>query len=189
MLYSDNTAVWSTTVDAVDACESCYAVVHTEWEGAEVRKAGCTLERWRYKNLEDTDGHMGAPSLALEQCFRYRSGAPTGLNLQHYPHFQDVQATFVCEAGWSCVSSVPMTGAEPMHMKEMRSAWHAFRLDLGKKSNWGKRFLVLGDNLSVVFAIPKGRCANVPLSLCEARFCRPAFCLQRGFPEASAALS
>ena len=37
LLYSDNTAGWSTTVDAVDACESGYAVVPTEWEEADVR--------------------------------------------------------------------------------------------------------------------------------------------------------
>ena len=29
LLYSDNTAGWSTTVDAVDSCESGYAVVQT----------------------------------------------------------------------------------------------------------------------------------------------------------------
>ena len=31
LLYSYNTAGWSTTVAAVDACESGYAVVSTEW--------------------------------------------------------------------------------------------------------------------------------------------------------------
>ena len=119
LLYSDNTAGWSTTVDAVDACESGYAVVQTKWKARDVRKAGITLERRRYKNLEDTDGPLGARSLALEQFFRYQSGAPTGLNLLPNPHLQDLQAKLVCEEDWHCV--IAMSEAEPKHMKEMRS--------------------------------------------------------------------
>ena len=163
LLYSDNTAGWSTTVEATDACESGYAVVRTEWSEQEVREAGSTLERWRYKHLEEAGGPLGARSLALEQLFRYRSGAPAGPELQPNPHFEDIKVHLVNEADWTCVSYVPMDGKEPVHMKEMRSVLHSFKSRLGEPSNWGKRFLVLGDNLGVVFAISKGRCTNVPL--------------------------
>ena len=62
------------------------------------------------------------------------------------------------------MSYVPMTGAEPMHMKEMRGALQAFRLRYGNQSNLGTRFLVLGDNMGVfAFWILKGRCTNAPL--------------------------
>ena len=49
-----------------------------------------------------------------------------------------------------------------MHMKQMRSVLQAVRM-VGEPCNRGKRFLVLGDNLGVVFVISEGRCTNVPL--------------------------
>ena len=81
-----NTAGWSSRVDAVDARESGYVVVSIEWKDSDVRQAGATLERWRYNNLEDIDGPLGARRKVVEQLLRYRSGAPVGTGLEPNPH-------------------------------------------------------------------------------------------------------
>ena len=107
LLYSDNTAGWSTTVAAVDACENGYAVVTTEWNESNVREAGSTLERWRYNNLEDAEGPLGARSRALDQFLRYRSQAPIGAELDPNLQFADLRADLVCESDWKCISFVP----------------------------------------------------------------------------------
>ena len=137
LLFAHNTVGWSSRVDAVDACERGYAVVSIEWKDSDVRQAGATLERGIYNNLEDTDGPFGAISNAVEQLLRYRSGAPMGTDLEPNPRLSDVSAKLVCESEWTCVSYVPLNGAEPMHMKEMRSVLLAFTTRLGKPSNWG----------------------------------------------------
>ena len=77
--------------------------MRTELSESEVREAGGTLERWRYRNLEDRDGTMGPRSLALEQLFRYRNQAPVGPERDPKPHFVDIKAKLVMESDWKCM--------------------------------------------------------------------------------------
>ena len=93
----------------------------------------------------------------------YRSRAPEGASLEPNTAFKKISSKLVCEIEWKCTSFVPLTGKEPMHMKEMRSVLHAVRLRLSRPRNWNERFLVFGDNLGVVFAVSKGRCTCLPL--------------------------
>ena len=85
-------------------------MVSTEWKDSDVRHAGATLERWRYKSSDETEGPLGARSNAVEQLLRYRSGAPMGTDLEPNPQFSDVSAKLVCESEWTCVSYVPLAG-------------------------------------------------------------------------------
>ena len=54
----------------------------------------------------------------------------------------------------------PLMGPEPIHMKEMRGFVRVARLMCEDRRAWFHKHLVLGDNLGVMLAISKGRCAQ-----------------------------
>ena len=52
-----------------------------------------------------------------------------------------------------------------MHIKEARALLSSVKNKLVNPSSWHARHVVIGDNLGVILAASKGRCASVPLLL------------------------
>ena len=67
------------------------------------------------------------------------------------------------EHEWKLIQARPYEHDEPVHMKELRAVVFSMRRRVRIKRNYHKNHLMLCDNLGMVLALEKGRCANRPV--------------------------
>ncbi|CAK0879805.1 unnamed protein product, partial [Prorocentrum cordatum] len=163
-LVSDLDAEWSTKVVMTDACETGHASVEGEWDLSEVQSAGRWHERWRFRHTREADGGWRPRDRAARAAEVAELDAHPSVLLRQglaNKRSPEVSTHTIRRTSWSTMHYSPLFGKEPMHRKEARGDLHAVKLILSDADSWGKRHLVLGDNLALTLALSKGRCRDI----------------------------
>ncbi|CAK0867387.1 unnamed protein product [Prorocentrum cordatum] len=163
-LVSDLDAEWSTKVVMTDACETGHASVEGEWDLSEVQSAGRWHERWRFRHTREADGGWRPRDRAARAAEAAELDAHPSVLLRRglaNKRFPEVSTRAIRRTSWSTMYYSPLFGKEPMHRKEARGDLRAVKLILSDADSWGKRRVVLGDNLALALALSKGRCRDI----------------------------
>ena len=168
---------------AVDASDTGFGVVETEWPHEHVRACGVWDDRWRFRSFA---GSVPAREQALEAgeppglgglcgacpplgsatggavlCDPATVIAPTSFDDWHLPtetdKFPDVPLSPIRSKPWEVVKSGKWKHKEAIHMLEARAVPWSVRRRARRLAGHGTRFLHLGDSMSVCLAFAKGR--------------------------------
>eukprot|EP00971_Amphidinium_carterae_P050398 992720-Amphidinium_carterae.1 len=85
--------------------------------------------------------------------------------------FPEVSNRFLAKNCWHELYACPLKLPEGIHAKEGRAVLCAMRSAARDLDNHGKWVLILDDNLGVVLAMSRGRCANYTLLRIAQRIC------------------
>ena len=77
--------------------------------------------------------------------------------------FPEVPPEYMRDERWKCLWRAPVAHREPVHLIEARSILGAVKHRARDHHRHGKRIVIFNDNMSVVLACQKGRCASYPL--------------------------
>ena len=141
---------------------------------AECGAVGRWHERWRYKHECSSSkaprlrSYLDRDPFSDLDTVRPLVTGPLPPEIANNRFFPEVPLSVIKPARWRCLWAAPYHLPEAMHVKEGRTVVAAVRHFVRKVRNFGHRVLILNDNLSVVLAVSKGRCADYSLlRLCQ----------------------
>ncbi|CAE7736810.1 unnamed protein product [Symbiodinium sp. CCMP2592] len=149
-----------------DACPSGYAVCESDWSAHEAAEVGREDERWRYyRGPVDRPGPRAAAldtGLVFEDPLTVKPEVDGELfgDICEDPSFPEVHQSLMTPSRWHVLWGSPIRWSDAIHVLEARSVLGAIKHRCRDSERHGKRITVLNDNLGVVLAVQKGRCAN-----------------------------
>ena len=177
---------WCEVAFCSDACPSGYAVSEARLPVATVSKIAAVREKWRFKQLTDQvlishvadrlgqPCHFGAAGTLAD--FAAAAGPPpasSGASLcQRFgpraieeagPVVVPLPDDVLDENRWKLVVKGSFMYDEPIHMLEGRTTLVGLKRMTRSADRHGYRFLSIGDNLSSLIALEKGRAQNFAL--------------------------
>ena len=162
-------AKWSSDLFCTDASLSGYAVMNRRYQQVLPVSVRGFDERWRFKR---TAGSRVAPrATALEGLDVFEdvetvlpgvSGEVQGVD-EVSSGFPEVAHEVLDPSQWHCLWAAPMHFREPIHQIEARSVRSLVKHLAKDRHYHNKRVAVFNDNMGVVLAVSKGRCASYGL--------------------------
>ncbi len=170
LLVADLRLSWDTTVTATDASPSGWGICERFLPSDQVEEIGKWHERWRYRRLDPSEWQPRQRALSRcvftdpltvkgtlefqDDCLQYKENAD----------FPEVDHGLLNPADWGTVGmGMWKHKEEHITMKEARCLLIAVRRLSRAQRHRRKRHLVLVDNLSLCFALGKGRAHNFGL--------------------------
>ena len=165
--YSEADLPWSGTYFAYDASLGGFGVCRAEADPDEIAKCGRMRERYRYKGAHSIDlaprAHSSpeevasdtiAGDAALETIPDVGTLGQASLNGE----FRELPAKIIEEAKWSGVHAARWRPTDAhITALEMSTRTWVCRMLTRCVDNFGKRFLLCGDNLATVLSCDRGR--------------------------------
>ena len=169
-----------------DASMAGYGVMRGKFEDSEIRGALQYRERWRFKYAAQRNETVTARASALKTADVFNDVATvkpllTGEVkdvLEVDRSFPEIPPHLLDPARYEFAWKHRFRNAEVIHMLEARGLWGVAKQLASYMQNYGAEALVLSDNMSIVLAIDKGRCADFKLLVVLRKLC--ALCLVSG---------
>ena len=158
LAFSNLRRPWSPTVWCVDAASQGFAAMRSSWAHRSVAEVGRLEERWRWK-LTGGIGPGPRESALADVPDEVIGG-----------EWKNVPRKLLSPSLWSRVYCGRVQDVDmPIHLKEAEAAlFVAKHLVRGSNDGQGKRHLVLGDSMTLLYVLGKGR-ARDPRLLAIAR--------------------
>ena len=166
---ADIFSAWDASPLITDACTSGYGVCEGQWDVNEVESVGREDERWRYHRGPPDRENPRAAALSTADVFDDpRSVLPDldgelPFQLIENPMFPEVPKPLLSTERWRTLWCAPFDYKDTIHVLEARGILGAVKHRSRDQWKHGSRVLILNDNLGVVLAISKGRCADYGL--------------------------
>ena len=151
-------APWCSDIYCTDASLSGYAVYSRELSIDKVREIGREDERWWFYRGPVVAPRVAALGDELEDPLTVMFG-----DWELDETFPEVPKSVFDGDAWHKMWNAPIHYKEPIHVLEGRSILGAVKNACRDSRKHGSRMLVLNDNMGVVLATQKGRCAAYPL--------------------------
>ena len=166
---ADIFAEWDASPLITDACTTGYGVCEGRWGVKEVEAVGREDERWRYHRGPPDRSNPRAAALDESGVFDdpdsvlpYFAGERP-FELVENPLFPEVPKSLLSCERWRTLWCAPFAYKDTIHVLEARGVLGAVKHRSRDHHKHGSRILILNDNLGVVLAISKGRCADFGL--------------------------
>jgi len=160
-------STWDGQPLMTDACLTGYAVCEGNLDYHEVREVAVFDERWRFKRegnerVAPRVRALGDPLSDPRTVLPDVRGEVLG-DVEMDPNFPEIPLNLLQEDRWHTLWATQLHYREPVHLNEGRSILSAAKHRSRDALRHGKRVLIMNDNMGVVLACMKGRCASYGL--------------------------
>ena len=162
-------AEWSTDMFCTDASLSGYAVMCRQCPQEIPMEVRSFDERWRFKRTEGTRVAPRRAALEGMDVFEdVETVLPNCMGEVRGPHaiqssFPEVPQGLMEQSHWQCLWAAHMQFSEPIHQIEARSVLSLVKHLAKDRRFHNRRVAAFNDNMGVVLAVSKGRCASYGL--------------------------
>lgn len=170
--FADLRREWNPTLIATDASLSGIAVSSCCSTTSQVSTIGKVKENWRFKvkapiaprkkTVQHVDVSQGLdPFLDVETVKPVTRLREDLFELDEF--FPEIPETLMATENWKLQFAAQMKIREAITILEMRGILAGLRHNLRSRENFGKRHVVLNDNLAAVLCTSKGRSSVFPM--------------------------
>ncbi len=155
---------WSEDVTASDSSPYGYGICHRSLQGSIARAIGCQSERWRFRCEDAVDARAHAAKTAGVTDLKSWASSLSHADLTHVveelsqgDQFHEVPRDILHQNDWSVAWSRPWKHEDNiLHTEALALVW-SFEHSLRANRNFGKRLLLLCDNMPLTLSVTKGR--------------------------------